>query len=79
MKDLNQFRIDLDAWMKKNAISQAFLSQASGVDQAILSRFLREDKPEGLSGKSVLALYPFVYGDKRPPAKPPADSPEVRS
>lgn len=80
MKDLTQFRKDLAAWMEASSTSQVSLSRSSGVDQAILSRFLREKDPEGLSGKSVLLLYPFVYGNQRAPAKvTPPDSPaEVR-
>ena len=80
MKDLAQFRKDLAAWMQTNGVSQKSLALASTVDQAILSRFLKKKDPEGLSGKSVLLLYPYVYGDKRPPAKtqPPADSPQVQ-
>ena len=63
MKDLAQFRKDLAAWMDETGMNQVSLAKASGVDQASLSRFLQtKKKPEGLSGKSILRLYPFVYG-----------------
>lgn len=61
MKDLSQFRNDLRAWMAAEGMSQVALAKMSGVDQASISRFLRMESPDGLSGESVLRLYPIVY------------------
>ena len=69
MKDLTQFRTTLRAWMAEEGMSQKALAQESGVDQASISRFLRTEKPEGLSGESVLRLYPFVFGNDPPPQR----------
>lgn len=66
MKGITQFRNDLRAWQAREGISQVRLAKMSGVDQASISRFLREEDPEGLSGESVLRLYRFVY-----PLEPP--------
>lgn len=68
MKDLTQFRNDLRAWMAMEATSQVALAKMSGVDQASISRFLRTENPEGLSGESVLRLYRFVYPSLSPPS-----------
>lgn len=73
MKDLTQFRTALRAWMAEEGMSQKALAQKSGVDQASISRFLRTENPDGLSGESVLRLYPFVYGNALPP--PSAEAP----
>lgn len=61
MKDLSQFKNDLRAWMAAEGISQVALAKKSGVDQASISRFLRVESPDGLSGEFVLRLYPIVY------------------
>lgn len=73
MKNLTQFRIDLRAWMAAEGISQIALAKKSGVDQASLSRFLRMERPDGLSGESVLRLYPIVYS----PPPPTTEAPRV--
>jgi predicted transcriptional regulator len=49
--------------MAAEGISQVALAKMSGVDQASISRFLRMENPEGLSGESVLRIYPIVSGD----------------
>lgn len=74
MKDLTQFRNALRAWMATEGMSQKSLAQASGVDQASISRFLRAKNPDGLSGESVLRLFPFVYGSdaRASPEQPPS-------
>lgn len=61
MKDLTQFRHDLRAWMVAKGMSQVTLAKLSGVDQASISRFLRTENPDGLSGESVLRLYRFAH------------------
>lgn len=66
MKGIAQFRNDLRAWQARERVSQVSLAKMSGVDQASISRFLRTENPEGLSGESVLRLYRFVY-----PLEPP--------
>ena len=77
MKDLTQFRTTLRAWMAEEGMSQKALAQKSGVDQASISRFLRTEKPEGLSGESVLRLYPVVFGND-PPPQPTETAEEAR-
>ena len=51
--------------MSERGLRQNALATASGVDQASISRFCREENPEGMSGENVLRLYPFVYGSSQ--------------
>ena len=61
MNMLNIFRGDLAARIREERLSQSELARLFEVEQGSLSRFLRGES--GLSGKSVFALWPFVYGD----------------
>jgi transcriptional regulator with XRE-family HTH domain len=77
MNDISQLRRDLRTLMTATNLSQSAVSKASGVDQASLSRFLRENNPEGLSGGAVLRLIPLVYDLPSPclsPLVPPPSS-----
>jgi transcriptional regulator with XRE-family HTH domain len=62
MKDLSQLRRDLRVVMSSANLSQSAIARKSGVDQASLSRFLRTNNPEGLSGGAILRLLPLIYG-----------------
>ena len=76
--DINQFRQDLLAAVEASGKTVHAIARQTGVQHASLFRFLKGDT--GLNANTMLALYPFVYGDKRPPAKvdPPTPN-EVRS
>lgn len=65
--NINQFRLDLEAAVEASGKSVSAIAQERNVQQASLSRFL--SGKTSLSGENILALWPFVYGDKRPPAK----------
>jgi len=68
---LKQFRDDLRRAMSEKGRSQKDLEADFGVHQSIISNFLSERR--GVSGESLLALWPFVYGDiamPRPTASP---------
>lgn len=43
------------------------LAKASGVDAGNLNRVVHGKR--GLNSKSIEKLWPYLYGDKRPPAK----------
>lgn len=66
--NIDQFKSDLVEAMKAKDTGQAELADLTGISQPTLSLFLSGAR-KGLSGGAVLALWPFVYGDKRPPAK----------
>ena len=62
--DITQFRQDLRSAMDKKGITQKDLSAMMSITQPNISKFLRGLK--GISGKDMLLLWPFVYGDDRP-------------
>jgi transcriptional regulator with XRE-family HTH domain len=74
MKSIHQLRDALRALLSATGMAQVELARRSGVDQASLSRFLRDREPEGLSGNSVLRLLPFINGEAPPEGS--ADPPE---
>jgi len=63
---IKAFRDDLRAVMARKKASQTEVTKATGVKQSSLSLFLAGER-SGLSGESVLRLYPFVYGPSTPP------------
>jgi len=66
--------------MTEEGVNQMSLADISGVDQASLSRFLREENPEGLSGENVMRLLSIVPSSALPPSPFIAGaSPEART
>lgn len=59
--NIEQFRNDLVMRMRQESVSQLELESRYGVAQWNLSRFLAGKR--GISGKYLLALWPFVYGE----------------
>lgn len=58
---------DLEIMLTESGWTQERLAEASGVHPTTLSRLRRRLKTED---KSALGkILPFIYGDKRPPAK----------
>ena len=61
---LTDFRQALQNAMELKGLTQPELAEITGVSQSSLSLFLT--KKRGLSGKAVLKLWPFVYGEIPP-------------
>ena len=75
--DMTQFKHDLAKALENTGHTQAELSKLSGVPQSTISLFLSGSR-KGMTGDSMLKLWPFVYG-QHPPAKPPAPDQEAQS
>jgi len=63
--NMQKFRDDLLTAMAQKGATQTDVSEKTGVLQSSLSFFLTGER-EGLSGKNVLRLFPFVYGNLPP-------------
>lgn len=64
--DIENFRSDFLAKQAETGMGQSRISAVYGVQQAALSRFA--SKKMGLSFKSIIKLWPFVYGCEFSPA-----------
>jgi hypothetical protein len=62
MEKITKFRSSVRDWIERTKTTQIQLARDSGVDQGSLSRFLRFENPEGLSGESVLRLQDVMFG-----------------
>jgi len=72
---IERFREDLRNAIQARDETQSDVERASGVSQGMISNFLNGKR--GLSGASVLKLWPYVYGCEFPSS--PAAAPEEAS
>lgn len=69
MKDTftqENLRREIEELATRPGWSIAKLARESGVEQASLSRFCKGDQ-RSLNGANIEKVWPFIYGDKRPP------------
>lgn len=66
---------DVKIMLKESGWSQGRLAREAELNPSALSKFMGRDEGKAIAER----LWPYIYGDKRPPAKHPADTPpEVR-
>jgi hypothetical protein len=61
MKKIDSFRRALRAVLATSDKNRLDLARETGLQPAVIYRFLRKDNPLGLSGEAVLRLLPYVY------------------
>jgi DNA transposition AAA+ family ATPase len=67
-----EIKADIKTLLDESGLNLSSLARMACVNQSILSRFINGDQA-GLNSKTLEKLWPFVYGEKRPPALPKED------